>query len=73
MFGEYFDTVLRAGEDTDQGIAMKRGDHMGMFNLGSTLVLLFEAPSDFQFVVKQGQSVKRGQPLGTVTSDARSG
>ena len=47
------------------GLQMKKGDRIGNFNLGSSIVLVFEAPSDFQFVVKAGQTVKYGEPLGT--------
>lgn len=46
------------------GYPLLKGQQMGGFNLGSTVVLVFEAPKNFQFHVKKGQTVKVGEPLG---------
>ncbi|KAI1496767.1 phosphatidylserine decarboxylase-domain-containing protein [Biscogniauxia marginata] len=63
------------------GHALRRGDEMGGFRLGSTIVLVFEAPvaasssgpvktehphRGFHWVVEKGQKVKVGQALGYV-------
>lgn len=39
----------------------KKGDELGMFKLGSTVVLIFEAPADLKWTVEAGQSIKYGQ------------
>jgi len=47
------------------GWRMRRGDYFGAFNLGSTVVLIFEVPADMKadLAVVQGQRVKMGQPV----------
>jgi phosphatidylserine decarboxylase len=39
---------------------------MGGFSLGSTIVLVFEAPANFSFGISHGQKVKVGEDLGGV-------
>jgi phosphatidylserine decarboxylase len=39
---------------------------MGGFKLGSTVVMVFEAPRGFSFTVKPGEKVKVGQRMGDV-------
>ncbi|KAK5631169.1 hypothetical protein RRF57_006884 [Xylaria bambusicola] len=56
------------------GHALRRGEEMGGFRLGSTIVLVFEAPAadpaggkrGFYWAVEKGQRVKMGQALGRV-------
>jgi phosphatidylserine decarboxylase len=61
------------------GHALRRGDEMGGFQLGSTIVLVFEAPvstaaeggehKGWQWAIEKGQKVKMGQPLGKVVEE----
>jgi len=63
--GEYFDDRF---DQQKSGIKIKKGKLIGDFNLGSTIVLVFEAPARFNFKVKPGQKVKVGQGLGKCLS-----
>lgn len=45
-----------------------RGDEVAQFKLGSTVVLVFEAPLDFKFDVTAQDVVQLGKVLGTCTS-----
>lgn len=42
---------------------LEHGDQLGMFKLGSTVVLVFEASNNMDWCVKQGDKVKVGQLL----------
>ncbi|XP_061150111.1 phosphatidylserine decarboxylase proenzyme, mitochondrial [Syngnathus typhle] len=58
---------LRYGEEPAKGgVALQRGEAVGEFNLGSTVVVLFEAPKAFTFSVEPGQSVRVGEGLGSL-------
>ncbi|KAI8837483.1 phosphatidylserine decarboxylase [Chytriomyces cf. hyalinus JEL632] len=45
-------------------VVLKRGDEVGGFKLGSTIVLVFEAPEQFEFSYKDGDVVRMGTRLG---------
>ncbi|KAG8010397.1 Phosphatidylserine decarboxylase proenzyme [Nibea albiflora] len=58
------DQVLNAGDEG--GVALQKGAAVGEFNLGSTIVLLFEAPKDFRFNLQPGQRIRMGEALGSL-------
>lgn len=47
-----------------RGQPLRAFDEMGGFMLGSTIVMIFEAPSNFAFKVSKGDKVRVGQTLG---------
>ncbi|XP_042212163.1 phosphatidylserine decarboxylase proenzyme, mitochondrial-like isoform X2 [Homarus americanus] len=47
----------------EKSIELSRGGEFGEFNLGSTVVLVFEAPKDTTICVDIGQKVRMGQAL----------
>lgn len=60
-----------------EGVGVKAGDEVAVFNLGSTVVLVFEAPvadldsansslqnEQFRFLLRKGQRVKMGEAIG---------
>lgn len=50
-----------------QGQPLAKGEEMGGFRLGSTIVLVLEAPADrFRWVAQAGQKVKVGEALAEV-------
>ncbi|KAE8647900.1 hypothetical protein Csa_000376 [Cucumis sativus] len=62
----------RVYEPEGVGIMLKKGDEMAAFNMGSTVVLIFQAPvsnlhdsrSEFKFSIKRGDRVRAGEALG---------
>uniref|UniRef100_A0A8C4NBW2 Phosphatidylserine decarboxylase proenzyme, mitochondrial n=1 Tax=Eptatretus burgeri TaxID=7764 RepID=A0A8C4NBW2_EPTBU len=54
-----------APDAEEPGIELKKGEDLGEFNLGSTIVVIFEAPKDFTFSLDRGQKVRFGEALGT--------
>lgn len=58
-------------KDVNLGCAqIRKGELFGEFRMGSTIVLLFEAPKDFQFSVSTGEQIKVGQALVLNDTDA---
>ncbi|XP_068094644.1 phosphatidylserine decarboxylase proenzyme, mitochondrial isoform X2 [Hyperolius riggenbachi] len=52
--------------NNQDGIPMRKGEQLGEFNLGSTIVLIFEAPKDFTFNLKAGQKIHFGEAVGSL-------
>lgn len=50
-------------------VRIDKGELFGEFRLGSTIVILFEAPRDFRFCLQVGQTIKVGQALSTHFND----
>lgn len=51
---------VKLADDT----VLKKGELVGQFNMGSTIVLIFEAPKNFKFNLHPGQQVRVGESLG---------
>ncbi|KAI9452428.1 phosphatidylserine decarboxylase-domain-containing protein [Lactarius psammicola] len=62
--GTYTEAVYSAASPILNGQPLRPGQEMGGFCLGSTIVLVFEAPPSFEFGVHAGQKVRVGQKLG---------
>ena len=45
------------------GIFLRKGEEMGMFEMGSTVVMLFECPKDTKIAKEFGDKVKLGDNL----------
>ena len=52
------------------GVSIQKGQHLGHFEFGSSIVLIFEAPSAFAFSVAAGSRLQYGQPLGRVAGQS---
>lgn len=72
----FAEATYEAASPVLRGHALRRGEEMGGFQLGSTVVLVFEAPTEtkgenneprgWTWAVEKGQRVKMGQALGKV-------
>ncbi|KAL8091245.1 phosphatidylserine decarboxylase proenzyme 1, mitochondrial [Apium graveolens] len=64
----------RVYEPDGVGVTIKKGDEVAAFNMGSTVVLVFQAPvssqedkglsSEFRFCVERGERIRVGEALG---------
>ncbi|KAL8216426.1 hypothetical protein R6Q57_023263 [Mikania cordata] len=64
----------RVYEPEGTGVLLKKGDQVGVFNMGSTVVLVFQAPalkkhkdqlpSEFRFCVEKGDKIRMGEAIG---------
>ncbi|KAF8629019.1 hypothetical protein AX17_005875 [Amanita inopinata Kibby_2008] len=67
--GTYSEAVYSSASPLLNGQPLTPAQEMGGFRLGSTVVLVFEAPHDFEFMVRAGQKVKVGERLGDVVKN----
>lgn len=44
----------------NEGVSLGKGEEVGMFRLGSTVVMIFEAPGNLRWKVQEGEKVKYG-------------
>lgn len=47
-------------------VLLEAGEQLGGFKLGSTVVLIFDAPENFEWSVNLGDKIKIGEPLGHI-------
>ncbi|XP_054276362.1 phosphatidylserine decarboxylase proenzyme, mitochondrial-like isoform X1 [Macrosteles quadrilineatus] len=50
-------------KDVEMNCSWSKGEQVGEFRMGSTLVLVFEAPRDYKFNLCPNQTVRVGEPM----------
>ncbi|ATY58463.1 phosphatidylserine decarboxylase proenzyme 1 [Cordyceps militaris] len=77
-YSGFAEATYEAASPVLHGHALRRGEEMGGFQLGSTVVLVFEAPTTageggekkgWEWKVEKGQTIKMGQALGRVNAE----
>merc|ERR1711976_1027647 len=63
--GYYFDRKY------DFPVELEKGEMVGEFNMGSTIVMVFEAPKDFEFKMEHEQVVQMGENITNRCPDFR--
>ena len=51
---------------TETGVFLRKGEEIGMFEMGSSIVMLFECPKEMEIVKKEGDVVKCGEKLSQI-------
>ena len=59
----YYRRILES--DAQGGLRYEKGEELGLFNFGSTIVLTFECPEAFKLQLSVGQKVRVGQQIGS--------
>eukprot|EP00916_Digyalum_oweni_P015334 GHVL01025083.1.p1 GENE.GHVL01025083.1~~GHVL01025083.1.p1 ORF type:complete len:376 (+),score=39.59 GHVL01025083.1:39-1166(+) len=61
--GEVFGKALHDPSNLEGPLHVKKGQRLGNFRLGSTIVLIFEGPPGLKWRVQEGARIKLGEPL----------
>ena len=64
--GEYDEATYERSSTILHGKPLRAGEEVGVFALGSTIVLLFEAPENMIFTIRRGDKVRVGECLADV-------
>eukprot|EP00347_Sterkiella_histriomuscorum_P005657 403355758 len=48
---------------TPNGVVLRKGEEIGMFEMGSTVAMIFECPQDYELNLKSGEKVILGQEI----------
>jgi phosphatidylserine decarboxylase len=54
-------------EFKEEGITFAKGETLGWFEMGSTIVLIFEAPPETQLHIREGQKLRLGEEIVTTS------